>query len=300
MTNFLTKITGNHNQKTDEPKQIGSSIRVIGDRLSGKTTYMAALARWPNADPQNSVIQSVTALGTEGEELINQAKNILEQGDHFQRTALIPDIYEVKDYRINIILKEKYLFNQKLLQLNLSCKDYTGEFFSDLVYKTGNSLLNDYMEDCIEANGLLLLIDGLSKKLDIQYANGLEKFLRQLDQFRNDENPRKIAFVITKCEQPELFVNRQNPQVIAKRFKNMMEVLNQWQKLGGGEVQYFATSAFGMLGTAYPEPNMTKVNRRDAGLTAVLKNPKRWKPFGLVAPIYWLTTGNYKINLDEE
>ena len=39
------KITG-----LPEPRQSSAVLRVIGDRGSGKTAYMASLARWPNAD----------------------------------------------------------------------------------------------------------------------------------------------------------------------------------------------------------------------------------------------------------
>lgn len=57
------------------------NIFVIGSRSSGKTTYMAALARWPGTDPSTSSVQTVTPIHEDGEALITKAKNILEQGE---------------------------------------------------------------------------------------------------------------------------------------------------------------------------------------------------------------------------
>ncbi len=65
MLNWLTK-----NRTTvkgaSEALQSNAVLRVIGDRASGKTTYMASLARWPNADPF-SPVQNVTPVNEEGE-----------------------------------------------------------------------------------------------------------------------------------------------------------------------------------------------------------------------------------------
>ena len=55
-----------------------------------------------------------------------------------------------------------------------------------------------------------------------------------------------------------------------------------------------------MLGTNIPAPNYRKVKASRDGLAAVLKEPKKWRPFGLVAPIYWLCTGERHKALDGE
>jgi hypothetical protein len=184
--------------------------------------------------------------------------------------------------------------------MNINCKDYAGEIFSDLVYKSGNQRLEDYLEDCRLANGIMLLLDGLSYAKDGEYANGIEKLLTELDRAGGTNSNRRIALVLSKCEQSDLWINRQKPTEIAQaRFKQVLTTLRSWQQMGGGEIDCFMTSAFGMLGDIRPKPNMVKIRRdRDGLQESVLKNPKQWKPFGLVAPLYWLCSGERHRDLE--
>ncbi|MDB9540129.1 hypothetical protein [Anabaenopsis arnoldii] len=288
-----------------EPQQSNAVIRVIGDRGSGKTGYMASLARWPNADP-NSPVQVVTAIGESGEELINQAQNILEQGLELEATDLKGDATELLDYTLSITLKKQFsrrnpqTSSSNLVTLNISCKDYSGEFFSDLLQRSGDPLLAQYLEDCSQATGIIFLVDGNSRAKDSEYANGLDKFLTCLDRTDINATTRRIALVLNKCEQSELWVNRHKPGFLAQaRFPQTCRKLKTWEQIGGGKVDYFTASAFGMLGSKYPEPNVQVLKRGRDGVTAVIKNPRLWRPFGLVAPIYWLCTGDRHQELDK-
>lgn len=306
MLNWLTK-----NRTTVKGASVAlqsnAVLRVIGDRGSGKTSYMASLARWPNADP-SSPVQNVTPVNEEGEELIVKAQNILEQGLELEPSKLSDTAIDVKDYSLSIALKGQYSWkNPKtsggsdLVTLNISCKDYAGEFFTDLLYKAGNSQLQDYLEDCLQATGIMYLIDGTTHRKDSEYANGLDKFLMALDRTDISAEKRRVALVMTKCEQPELWIKRHEPrELAAARFPQVNRKLQSWQQMGGGSVDYFTTSAFGMLGSRYPEPNSKRINRDRNGTTSVLKDPKRWRPFGLVAPIYWLCTGDRHKELDKD
>lgn len=283
-----------NNKETQEINDESAVIRVIGDRGSGKTAYMASMAYWPNANP-DSPVQSIIPINDEANELIAQAQNILEQGLQLEPTDLDASVLDVKDYTLSITLKDRFAaFRSGMLKLNISCKDYAGEFFSDLIHKLGDSLLEDYLEDCLEATGILFLLDGTTHRKDSEYANGLDKFLMALDRSDMDGKHRRIALVMTKCEQSELWINRHKPEELAKaRFSQVYRKLETWSKSTGGEVSYFTTSAFGMLGNQFPEPNSKKLNRDRNGTTSVIKNPRRWRPFGLVAPIYWLCTGQH-------
>ena len=283
-----------NNKETQEINDESAVIRVIGDRGSGKTAYMASMAYWPNANP-DSPVQSIIPINDEANELIAQAQNILEQGLQLEPTDLNASVLDVKDYTLSITLKDRFAaFRSQMLKLNISCKDYAGEFFSDLIHKVGDSRLEDYLEDCLEATGILFLLDGTTHRKDSEYANGLDKFLMALDRSDMDEKHRRIALVMTKCEQSELWINRHKPEELAKaRFSQVHRKLETWSKTTGGEVSYFTTSAFGMLGNQFPEPNSKKLNRDRNGTTSVIKNPRRWRPFGLVAPIYWLCTGQH-------
>jgi hypothetical protein len=283
-------------KKNQTPLQSSVVLRVIGDRASGKTTYMASLARWPNADP-DSPVQAVTAVDEGGEELISKAQNILEQGLELEKTRL-ENISHLPDCTLQISLKEKKI-GSPLFNLNISSKDYSGEFFDDLLHQSQNPQLEEYLEDCLQANGIMFLVDGSSRRKDLEYANGLDKLLLALD--RNDINgsKRRIALVLNKCEQSDLWVNRDKPGFLASaRFPQVCRKLQSWQQMGGGDIEFFTASAFGMLGNKYPEPNVNLLNRSRGGVRAVIKNPKLWRPFGLVAPIYWLAKGSRHPQLD--
>lgn len=269
-----------------------ASIRVIGDRLSGKTSYMASLAYYPNAN-SDSFVQSIIPIGEDAENLVTQAQNILEQGLQLEPTILNANIDEVKDYTLNITLANQ-------VRLTINCKDYAGEFFADLMYKIGDSLLDDYLDDCLQATGIMLLIDGTSYRKDSEYAQGLDKFLIALNQADLDKGKRRIAVTFSKCEQSELWINRHSGENIAsKRFPQLYRRLQAWQTMKTGEVNYFTTSAFGVLGSQFPEPNSQKISRDKEGTKSIIKNPRRWRPYGLVAPIYWLCTGKRNPKLEE-
>jgi GTPase SAR1 family protein len=303
---FLKKFSAGSNSSPDLSISESATIRVVGDRASGKTTYMAALARWPNAN-STSPVETVSAVNDDGETLITKAQKLLEHGLPLGQTKL-DQSNDLPDYAIRITLKGQFSWRNpkvqsgsQLINLNINCKDYAGEFFSDLVSRASDPMMRDYMEDCVQANGILLLIDGNAYKRDQYYANSLDKFLVALDRASLEAGKRRIALVLTKCEQPELWVNRHKPkEMVQMRFPQIHKRLSAWQGMGAGQVEYFAASALGMLGNTYPAPNATRLSRDSGGVAAVLKEPKRWRPFGLVAPIYWLCTGERHKKLEEE
>jgi hypothetical protein len=280
----------------------GSLLRIIGDRGSGKTAYLASLAYWPNASPE-SPVKSINPIGEEAEELIDKAREILEQGLELEPTDLNADINQVKDYSLSINLKDRFSWlegSKKSVQLNISCKDYAGEFFSDLIYKNGDPKLENYLEDCCLATGLLMLVDGTSHRKDKKFAMGIEKLLMEIDRSDMEMQRRRIALVLSKCEQSELWVNRHRPRKVAARFPKLSAQLETWSKFGGGKVEYFTSSAFGIVGQQYPEPNSKRLIRSRHGTMSVIKNSKLWRPFGLVSPIYWLCTGKRHSELDRD
>jgi hypothetical protein len=293
------------------PKQASSSIRIIGDRASGKTAYMAALARWPNANA-SSPVQRVVANNNDGEELVRAAQNLLEQGLELQPNTLNPNPTETKDYGIGITLKDQFSWrsmtssnSSQLIDLNISCKDYAGEFFSDLLNSQNDPVLDAYLEDCVISQGIALLIDGTSYQNDKKYASGLNKFLAGIDRFDLAGVQRRIAFVITKAEQPELVISRNDSKKAydythSTRFPEVYKTLKSWQATGAGKVDFFVVSAFGTLGSRGIEGNYRLIERRQGGTKAVIRQPKQWRPFGLIAPLYWLCTGNRHKDLEKD
>jgi GTPase SAR1 family protein len=294
MANWFNKIKP---QKTEDSKTDSASLtlRVIGDRASGKTTYLAALVYHPNSNSA-SPVQVINPFNDDGKKLVTLAQNILEQGLQLEPTRLD----ELPDYRLTIILKRQSSWrnpqstaNSSLITLSIDCKDYSGEFFTDLLHRQGDALLREYINDCSQAEGILFLVDGIAYRRDAEYAKGLDIFLDTWGQSAQKNQPYRLALVLTKCEQPDLWINRHKPRDLTlARFPKVYKKLETWQQLDKGKVEYFASSAFGTLGTRSPEANSKQIRRDKEGVASVLKEPKLWRPFGLIAPIYWLSTGD--------
>jgi len=277
-----------------------SEIRVIGPRRSGKTSFMAALARWPNADP-NSPIQAVDPFDNEAGRLIEMAKDILEDGRELAGTDYDNTTYNLPTYTLLITLKPGLLnhpmahLRGKPIRIQVSCREYSGEIIRDLCnMATAEARLRNYLDDCASASGLLLLLDGTAKT-DREYAQALENLQRELNE-RLSLDKRvfkdyRIAVVFSKCEQAPVWVYQKDIQKFANlKFSSTQEVLRRWRNLWGCQVNYFFCSAFGMKGTP-PKPNVTVINKDKGGTCAVIENPSIWRPLGLVAPLYWLQTG---------
>ena len=291
------------------PVQKNATIRVIGDRASGKTTYMAALARFPQSRASqssrsqvDSSIKDISANNDNGETLIAKAQNILEQGLELEPTDLSPNAENAIDYQLTITLGAlSRLGGTEGTQLNVGFKDYAGEFFSDLLKAKNDPRLESYLADCGAASGIMFLMDGSAQRKDAEYAQEVEAFFRQLSLSGNDYQLERVALVLTKCELPDLWIKRDQPALLAQqKFKQVCETMRTWQSNNGKAVEFFTSSAFGVMGEPFAEPNSKEQSRDRGGVTSVLKISKRWKPFGLVAPIYWLCTGDRSQKLDEE
>lgn len=292
-------MTSAFNPPVDLPGN--QDIRIIGPRGSGKTVFMAALAYWPNADP-NTPIQSVDPYDNASGELIGMARDILADGRQLPPTDPGQNADSLPIHTLLITLKPRLLnhpiaaLKNKSIRIQVSCREYPGEILQDLRnISSSSSLLNSYLDDCATASSLLLLIDGTANKSDKDYAQALENLQKQLSDRLSLDTTRlrnyRIAVVFTKCEQAQLrsywkdinnFVNWKFPAV--------QTVVNKWRTLWGCSTNYFFCSAFGTKGIN-PQPNF-KINVRNKdGTYGVIDNPKVWRPLGLVAPLYWIQTG---------
>ena len=298
---FKSLLKPRINQNLKEENHSGV-LRVIGDRAAGKTTYMAALARWPNAHT-SSPVELVTPANKDGEYLIKQAQNLIEKGLQIEQTRLANDVLEVKDYSLRIVLKKQdnFSLSNTVLNLDISCKDYSGEFFSNVLQETDSQLFRDYLNDCFPATGIMLMIDGTTHRKDLEYARGIDKLLVALAGGNILSQKRRIALVLTKCELADLWGNRHRPKFLAEaRFPTLFNRLESWQDLSMGNVEYFTTSAFGVTGKKYYRPNSQQIYRGRGGVASILEDSKRWQPFGLISPIYWICTGQRNLQLDRD
>ncbi|MDZ8105248.1 MAG: hypothetical protein RM338_06425 [Nostoc sp. DedQUE12a] len=276
-------------------------IRIIGPRSSGKTAFMAALAYWPNADP-DSPIQSVDPYDNASGDLIGMARDILADGRELASTDAGENADSLPIYTLLITLKPRLLnhpipaLKNKSIRIQVSCREYPGEIIKDLRnISSSNSLLDSYLDDCATASSLLLLIDGTAKQSDKDYAQALENLQKQLSDRLSLDTARlrnyRIAVVFSKCEQAEVRVYWKNINNFANlKFPAVQTVVNKWRTLWGCSTNYFFCSAFGTKGIN-PQPNFKIRNRDKNGIYGVIDNPKVWRPLGLVAPLYWIQTG---------
>jgi hypothetical protein len=290
----FTSVFGGGNKRANITA--GMSIRLIGDRGSGKTTYLAALAYLSTFFPDNIVAANIYF-----EQLFSQSRSIFQKGVSMAPTTLKSDAQDITEYIFRITLKSQFsaksprsVLPGAYTNLNVWCKDYAGEFFADLLYQSSNFTLTSYLDDCSEAGGIMILLDGSAFHRDVEYAISVEKLLTHLAAYNCSSGLQRIALVLTKCDLPELWILRQRPEIILnKRFIKVCTQLQDWKSMGSGNVEFFTSSAFGTINSQNfrtVEPN-TEIIGGDSYGTAVLKNPKFWQPFGLVAPIYWLCTG---------
>jgi hypothetical protein len=73
------------------------NIRVIGPRASGKTTYLAALAYWPDGRRKNSDNSyfKIQPIGVETKQLVRNAENIICEGEQLEATKVEGGIDEM-------------------------------------------------------------------------------------------------------------------------------------------------------------------------------------------------------------
>lgn len=268
-------------------------IRIVGPRRSGKTTFMAALAYWPNASP-DSPVESVVPFDDETTQLVHDAQNILEGGLQLAGTRYFEDPEDSPLYTVLIDMKPG--FGVKDNQFQVSCRDYPGEMLQELWSGNGsNPKLSTYLDDCADASALLILLDGSTHRDDKMYAQAFEQLKTELN-FRltgqgKSLNEYRIALGFAKAEQARVWIHRHDIQkFINLRFPKTRDSLQKWGKDWGCPVNHFFCSAFGMKGTP-PKPNVRVEQRERGTVSAVIDRPQFWRPFGLISPLYWLHTG---------
>ena len=71
-------------------------------------------------------------------------------------------------------------------------------------------------------------------------------------------------------------------------FPQTYEVINGFNLSSNNIIiQYFSISLFGVLTGEFTEPNIVLLDG-GIGARAVIKDPRKWTPFNLFAPILWI------------
>jgi hypothetical protein len=264
------------------------NIRVIGPRASGKTTYLAALAYWPagrGKAGKNSYFK-VQAIGDETKVLVDNAENIIRLGDELEPTEVEKGgIDETPIYSFSIEVNLKLQAKQTI---NLTVRDYPGEIFDDLL--DANPIHQPFIDECLMADveGCLVLLSDWQRGKDVIYRRVFEQFT-SLMEAQGRSSDLRLAIVMSKCERGELWPGRIEPEIdiFEQHFPETKQFLES--RMSPKNLGFFALSTFGVLRPNDPRPN--RVNDENNIKKSALRKPDNWHPYGMIAPIYWLSTG---------
>lgn len=269
------------------------NICIIGPRSSGKTTYLAGLAYWPDKKrtSKKSSLFKVEAIG-DAKELVTKAEDIICEGASLPPTDILGGIHEAPLYQFQIQIKTPITrLLKKPDEINLVVRDYPGEVFDDLASGTSNPLHEEFLDECLvpDMDGCLLLLSEWTPGTDKFYSKVIEKFIELMDRQSRIDNFR-LAVAMSKCERGELWPGRLDPEtdifeLYLPRTRNLLR-----DSIPKNNLQFYATSTFGVLRRNDPRPN--RIDRPGKnGRHAVLRQAKYWRPYAMIAPLYWLSQG---------
>jgi hypothetical protein len=282
-----------------------TEIRVIGARSSGKTTYLATLAvlpsgllqKYPNLEviPRND---EATALRKRALDTITNQGKIA--GDAFDADQL----HNLKDY--DFLIKIPRGKKRSSIELELLAKDFPGEFFEHIPIPHQWKKITPWVDDLFTTVSWMVMMTDWEPERDTSlYLPAFTKLCEEIREreIRNPEIEKlRIAVVMAKCERGELWPCRLDPDEdlfevrLPETYKHLTKTLTP------DRLQFFACSAFGVLGSRRdrdfdPRPNCyLPDDGSPEEKNAYLREPDRWYPYGLIPPLYWLATG---IRLEE-
>jgi hypothetical protein len=271
------------------------NICVIGPRGSGKTTYLAALAYFPEQKLANGKrspfrIQGITE---EAKDIAEKAESLILEGASMEPTQLGEKIKTVDDLPLYSFKLEVNQLLRKPQEIYLNMRDYPGEIFDELDKGLDDPLHTEFIDECMvkDVVGCLLLLGDWDSGSDRHYNRVMQQFMELMDMHERLADMR-IAVAMSKCERGELWSGRLDPETdlfsvhLPKTYKTLKSKIT-----GKNHLKFYAISTFGVLNRTDPRPNRTEIGT--GGRLSVLRKASRWNPYGMVAPLYWLTTGKH-------
>lgn len=263
------------------------NIRVIGPEGSGKTTYLAALAYQPNR--LEKLKYQIQAINEDTKKLAEKAETIILEGESLEPTGvLVKTIDDVPVYSFNIRIKT--LLNGEK-QINLVLRDSPGEIFDGLESGETNPIHTEYIDECLakDVAGCLIMLTEWKQATDKHYSRVLQRFIELMDS-QGRINDLRLAVAMSKCERGELWPGRLEPEIdlFQTYLPKTTKILKD--KIPARNLNFYAISTFGVLGRNDPRPNRVTEWGTD-GINSVLREAKPWRPYNLIAPLYWLSTG---------
>ncbi|MGB3639365.1 MAG: hypothetical protein WBA39_17585 [Rivularia sp. (in: cyanobacteria)] len=265
------------------------NIRVIGPRGSGKTTYLAALAYQPAKAVGKTKNLDIQAINDDTRRLAEKAENIILEGGSLEPTGvLVRTIDDVPIYAFNIEIKQAFKGQEKI---TLAIRDYPGEIFDELEQDKINNIQAEFIDECLakDVAGCLIMLTEWKKGTDKFYSRVLQRFTEEMDR-KERINDLRLAVVMSKCERGELWPGRIDPEIdlFDVHLPKTKAVLKK--NIPSENLRFYAISTFGVLGRNNPRPNRIEEWGTD-GRNSVLREANRWQPYGLISPLYWLSTG---------
>jgi Double-GTPase 2 len=275
-----------------------TSINLIGPRASGKTTYLATLAYFP----QRKIFQtkfsdySVSYLSDSvTEKLAHQAEDIIKKGAKLTGTR-----------RGSLNYLPNYYFRIKMpgqtQETEVNFRDIAGEIFEDIPQEHNWEELSSYLDYLFTTLSWMVMVTdwqpGEDKRL---YKPAFEKLFQQIferERINSWIKKLRIAVVMSKCERGEIWSGRLEPEedLFKVRLPETYDFLRKQFSPRTNRLKFFACSSFGVMNNHHdqfdPRPNRyIPDDGSSAEYNAFLREPEQWQPFGLIAPIHWLTTG---------
>ncbi|MDJ0579204.1 hypothetical protein [Crocosphaera sp.] len=284
-------------------QQKGSEIRMIGPRGSGKTTYLATLAYCPKGLREKYPGLKFTPYSEDAEKLVRLAGDILKNGAQLAGTRLYDDnlteqIQKLPYYDFQLTIP-KTAYGPSL-NLELSARDFPGEFFEKIAHPSPPAGIELWFDDLFSVTGwMVMMTDWQPGRDQQQYYPAFKKLCEEITNAQEIQpalKNLKIAVVMAKCERGELWTGRKDPDLDLFQVRLPKTYNYLTDKFGPKRLQFFACSSFGVLGDSRwsfdPRPN--RYTPDDGSLheyNAFLRNGDQWYPYGLIPPLYWLATG---------
>ncbi|GAB1543736.1 hypothetical protein NUACC21_64120 [Scytonema sp. NUACC21] len=275
-----------------------TSIHLIGPRASGKTTYLATLAYFPHSKHLKTKFANLAVTypkNSTTEKLARQAEDIIKKGAKLAGTRRgVVDSIPFYPFLMRI--------PGQIKEIEIVFRDIAGEIFEDIPLEHEFIHVEPYLTSLFNTlSWMIMLTDWQPSQDKHLYKPAFEKLCQQISEYEQVNSIVKklrIAIVLSKCERGEIWSGRLEPEedLFKVRLPETYDFLRYKFPQYTNRLKFFACSSFGVLST-YPVSFDPRPNRyipddgSSAEYNAFLRDPEQWQPFGLISPIYWLTTG---------
>lgn len=272
-----------------------SNITIIGSRGSGKTTYLAALAYWPQKlteDGKTSRFRIKSSGDQESDKLVMIAETIILERKSMQPSKIIENLTNINQIpRISLTLSIEHRF-KRYEEIYLVTRDYPGEILHHI--QDPDPVQKIYLEECFDKkfDGCLLMLDRWEPGSDRYYSSLIRKFMDLMCNEYERADDYKVAVVLSKCERGELWPSRLDPEIdlFNSHLKETTKILKSY--LSPQNLQFFALSTFGVLDDDNfdfrPNRKLEIIKGREPPDISSLRKLDNWKPYGMIAPLYWI------------